>query len=78
MMTCVSDRSGSASSGVRCTASPPHAVTTTVAEDAGLTVLQVARFPVRRQWSIVWRRDQPRTAAARRFVAYLQERSPLS
>jgi len=41
---------------------------------AGLTILQVARFPVRRQWSIVWRRDQLQTAAARRFVAYLQER----
>lgn len=40
---------------------------------AGLTVLQVAGFPIRRRWSVVWRRDQALTAAARRFVAYLQE-----
>jgi DNA-binding transcriptional LysR family regulator len=40
---------------------------------AGLAILQVARFPIRRHWSVVWRRDQPLTAAARRFVAYLQE-----
>jgi DNA-binding transcriptional LysR family regulator len=40
---------------------------------AGLAMLQVARFPIRRHWSVVWRRDQPLTAAARRFVAYLQE-----
>ena len=39
----------------------------------GLTVLQVAGFPIRRRWSVVWRRDQALTAAARRFVAYLQE-----
>jgi len=44
----------------------------------GLTILQVARFPIRREWSIVWRRDQPQTAAARRFVAYLQERPSIS
>ena len=40
---------------------------------SGLVVLQVAGFPIRRRWSIVWRRDQSHTAAARRFVAYLQE-----
>jgi DNA-binding transcriptional LysR family regulator len=40
---------------------------------AGLTILQVAQFPIRRRWSVVWRSDQPLTAAARRFVAYLQE-----
>jgi DNA-binding transcriptional LysR family regulator len=40
---------------------------------SGLVVLRVAGFPIRRRWSIVWRRDQSQTAAARRFVAYLQE-----
>ena len=40
---------------------------------SGLVVLQVAGFPIRRRWSVVWRRDQSQTAAARRFVAYLQE-----
>jgi DNA-binding transcriptional LysR family regulator len=40
----------------------------------GLTVLQVAGFPIRRHWSVVWRRDQAFTAAARRFVSYLQAR----
>ena len=40
---------------------------------SGLVVLQVAGFPIRRRWSIVWRRDQSHTAAARHFVAYLQE-----
>ena len=40
---------------------------------SGLAVLQVAGFPIRRRWSVVWRRDQSHTAAARRFVAYLQE-----
>ena len=45
---------------------------------SGLEVLQVAGFPLRRQWSVVWRRDQPLTAAARRFVAYLQERPVIS
>ena len=40
---------------------------------AGLAVLSVAGFPIRRRWSVVWRRDQSLTAAARRFVAYLQE-----
>jgi len=44
----------------------------------GLAILGVARFPIRRRWSVVWRRDQPLTAAARRFVAYLQERAGLT
>lgn len=39
-----------------------------------LVILDVARFPIRRRWSVVWRRDQSLTAAARRFVSYLQER----
>ena len=38
----------------------------------GLVILDVARFPIRRHWSAVWRKDQPPTLAARRFVAYLQ------
>ena len=44
----------------------------------GLVELRVAGFPIRRQWSVVWRRDQSLTAAARRFVSYLQERPGLS
>jgi DNA-binding transcriptional LysR family regulator len=39
----------------------------------GIAVLDVARFPIRRSWSVVWRRDQPQTLAARRFVEYLAE-----
>ena len=38
---------------------------------AGIAVLDVARFPIRRSWSVVWRRDHPQTLAAKRFVAYL-------
>jgi len=37
----------------------------------GLVVLDVARFPIRRRWSVVWRKDRLRTLAARRFVEYL-------
>jgi len=55
---------------------PSPAAPATVA--SGLTILQVGRFPIRRQWSIVWRRDQSQIAAARRFVAYLQERPAIS
>lgn len=44
----------------------------------GLVILDVARFPLLRRWSVVWRRDQSLTAAARRFVAYLQERPAIS
>ena len=51
---------------------PPTAAATGPAP-SGLAVLQVAGFPIRRRWSVVWRRDQALTAAARRFVAYLQE-----
>jgi hypothetical protein len=40
---------------------------------SGLAVLQVAGFRIRRCWSVVWLRDQSLTAAARRFVAYLQD-----
>lgn len=45
----------------------------TVAPPPGLTVLRIAGFPIRRRWSVVWRRDQSLTAAARRFLTYLQE-----
>lgn len=38
---------------------------------AGIAVLDVARFPIRRSWSVVWRGDRPQTLAARRFVEYL-------
>jgi DNA-binding transcriptional LysR family regulator len=51
---------------------PPSAAATGPAPP-GLAVLQVAGFPIRRRWSVVWRRDQSPTAAARRFVAHLQE-----
>ncbi len=39
---------------------------------AKLVQLQVQGFPLRRSWSVVWRRDQPLSAAAKRFVSYLQ------
>src|SRR5690606_22529662 len=37
----------------------------------GLAVLKVAGFPLRRRWSVVWRRDRPPTIAARRFIEHL-------
>lgn len=40
---------------------------------SGLVELNVSGFPIERQWSVVWRRDQPLSAAAKRFVAYLRE-----
>jgi LysR family transcriptional regulator, low CO2-responsive transcriptional regulator len=39
---------------------------------AGLVELNVVGFPIKRQWSVVWRRDQLLSAAAKRFVEYLQ------
>jgi LysR family transcriptional regulator, low CO2-responsive transcriptional regulator len=39
----------------------------------GLVELNVSGFPIKRQWSVVWRRDQPLSAAAKRFVEYLRE-----
>jgi len=33
-----------------------------------MAVLQVAGFPLRRRWSLVWRKDLPQTAAARQLV----------
>lgn len=39
----------------------------------GLAILDVSHFPIRRQWSIVWRKDQPQSVAAQRFVSYLTQ-----
>lgn len=39
----------------------------------GLVELKVSGFPIERRWSLVWRNDQPLSATAKRFVAYLQE-----
>ena len=38
-----------------------------------LVQLKVRGFPLQRSWSVVWRRDQPLSAAARRFITYLRE-----
>jgi len=37
-----------------------------------VAIVPVQGFPLRRRWSVVWRRDQPLSAAARGFIAYLQ------
>jgi len=42
--------------------------------DPALTILNVRGFPLRRQWSVVWRKDQLQSAAAKRFVEYLKTR----
>ena len=42
--------------------------------DPALTVLDVSGFPLRRQWFVVWRKDQHHSVAAKRFVQYLQTR----
>lgn len=39
---------------------------------AKLVQLQVQGFPLKRSWSVVWRREQALSAAARRFIDYLQ------
>jgi DNA-binding transcriptional LysR family regulator len=39
----------------------------------GIAILDVAKFPLERSWSVAWRSDRAMTAAARRFVSYLQE-----
>jgi len=36
-----------------------------------LVVLDVSGFPIRRYWHIVWRREQPLSAAAKQFVHFL-------
>jgi LysR family transcriptional regulator, low CO2-responsive transcriptional regulator len=47
----------------------------TASKRASLVELNVGGFPIERQWSVVWRRDQPLSAAAKRFVEYLRETS---
>lgn len=37
-----------------------------------LVALEVAGFPLRRRWLLVWRKDLPQTVAARRLVEYLR------
>ena len=37
-----------------------------------LVTLDVAGFPLRRRWLLVWRKDLPQTAAARQLVDYLR------
>jgi DNA-binding transcriptional LysR family regulator len=44
------------------------------ATDPRLAVLRVDGFPLRRQWSLVWRKDLPHAAAARELVAFLRKR----
>lgn len=41
----------------------------------GLVILNVDGFPLIRQWSVVWRKDIPLSAAARGFVEYLNQQS---
>jgi LysR family transcriptional regulator, low CO2-responsive transcriptional regulator len=38
-----------------------------------LVELKVSGFPIKRQWSVVWRHDQPQSAAAKRFIDYLSQ-----
>jgi DNA-binding transcriptional LysR family regulator len=40
-----------------------------------LVSLQVAGFPLRRRWSLVWRKDLPQSAAARQLVHHLRHAS---
>ena len=42
------------------------------AGSVGVSILDVARFPLERSWSVVWRSDRAMTVAARRFVSYLR------
>lgn len=39
-----------------------------------LTVLQVQGFPIMRHWSVVWRKDQPLSVAARYFLSELSKK----
>jgi DNA-binding transcriptional LysR family regulator len=39
---------------------------------AGIAILDVGGFPLRRTWSIVWRKDRPPAFAARKFVEYVK------
>jgi DNA-binding transcriptional LysR family regulator len=40
--------------------------------DLQLVELLVRGFPIRRHWSVVWRREQPLSVAAKRFITYLK------
>jgi DNA-binding transcriptional LysR family regulator len=44
-----------------------------IATPLPLTVLQVNGFPIMRRWSVVWRKDQPLSVAARYFLQYLNQ-----
>jgi LysR family transcriptional regulator, low CO2-responsive transcriptional regulator len=37
-----------------------------------LAIIPVTGFPIQRRWSVVWRKDQALSVAAKRFVEYLQ------
>jgi len=41
--------------------------------ESTLIPLKVIGFPLKRSWSVVWRREQPLSMAAKRFVSYLQQ-----
>ena len=41
-------------------------------DQSKLITLKVIGFPLKRSWSVVWRREQPLSMAAKRFVSYLQ------
>lgn len=41
-----------------------------------LVALQVPGFPLRREWSLVWRKDLPQKLAARQLVEYLRRGPP--
>ncbi len=43
--------------------------------NSALVVLDVAGFPLRRSWSVVWRKDQSPSAVARRFVEHVQQQT---
>lgn len=38
----------------------------------------VEGFPIRRQWSVVWRAEAPLDLSAQRFVDYLQTGAPVT
>ena len=41
--------------------------------NAKLVQLNIIGFPLKRSWSVVWRRDQPLSSAAKRFIAHLRQ-----
>lgn len=40
-----------------------------------LTILDVSGFPLRRFWSVVWRKDQVPSAVSKRFVEHVQQQA---